>query len=79
MADMNNMIVDIAGSSTARRGFADLFEASKTALDNIQWTGGSTSVRTWHACRQIRRPLHRNRHAPHGYTAFAHHARTSCG
>lgn len=35
MADMNNMIVDIAGSSTARRGFADLFEASKTALDNI--------------------------------------------
>ena len=33
---MNNMIVDIAGSSTARRGFADLFEASKTALDNIQ-------------------------------------------
>lgn len=36
MADMNNMIVDIADSNTARRGFADLFEASKTALDNIQ-------------------------------------------
>lgn len=26
MADMNNMIVDIADSNTARRGFADLFQ-----------------------------------------------------
>lgn len=49
MADMNNMIVDIAGSSTARRGFADLFEASKTALDNIQ-AGLGEHFRPYLAC-----------------------------
>lgn len=50
MADMNNMIVDIAGSSTARRGFADLFEASKTALDNIQAGLGGEHFRPYLAC-----------------------------
>ena len=36
MSDVFKNIADAAGSSSVRRGFADLFSASKAALDEIQ-------------------------------------------
>ena len=36
MPDVFKNIADAAGSSSVRRGFADLFSASKAALDEIQ-------------------------------------------
>ena len=36
MSDVFKNIADAAGNSSVRRGFADLFSASKAALDEIQ-------------------------------------------
>ena len=80
MSDVFKNIADAVDSNSVRRGFSDLFTASKAALDRLQsgLAGALPSVPGMPVAKFGDLSVG-NRHAPHGHAAFPRHARAARG